>query len=432
MRVNNADMGRYSGDLNKGESDFLRALENAKSRLGDKLNDKSSPPSLGPMLPPMLPPRGNPLPFPSPDDLPIPDEPKDSTSYSVGSFNTYGASNIDGEKNSGLEYLKELVSDTDIVGFQETGGSDGAKVTGAMIESGMNGYVPGENPIYWDKDKFDLVYSETLVFHEPDERGPGVKDDEATTDQTRTSTIVILRDKETGNEILVTNAHTDNNYDGKDLGPSRDAQLEQLANRQDELMEEFSGIQATVNLGDFNQRDSGRLDDGADIHNNPSDSAADHIIVDGENGGEITAGEADNRDHPDNGDFYDHRPLLHSFTLEGNQSDEEKAAAKEDEIVDKNGRGAVFYQNTSYNEKNGGDAWVIGFGSDVNQQPDWNDRVSSVRISDGMEVELFDDVGHDDDGNVELSGDSLDITGDTANVGDDMNDKTSGYRLRWW
>lgn len=421
MKVGDATADSYFHGLNKSEGEFLKVLENVRSNSADVLRDVVSPRPNGFM--PLLP----------LDDFSFTDEPRDSVSYSVGSFNTYGASDIDGEKNSGLDYLKDFAGSTDIVGFQETGGSNGARVAGAMIEAGMNGYVPGDsgNPIYWDKDKFDLVYSETLIFHEPNERGPGVKDDEATTDQTRTSTIVVLRDKETGNEILVTNAHTDNNYDGKDLGPSRDAQLEQLANRQDELMEEFPGIQATVNLGDFNQRSAGPLEDGAEVHNNPSKSGADHIIIDGENGGEITNTKANNRNHPDNGDFYAHQPLWQSFTLEGNQSDGEKKAAEGDDIVDKNGRGAVFYQNTSFNRKDDGDAWVVGFDNEVNQHSDWNDRVSSVHLSDGLEMELFENVGHDDDGDIEFSGESLGVTGGTANVGDDMNDKTSGYRFRW-
>lgn len=428
MRVGDATVDRYFYGFNKSEEGFSKVLEDAKLGPADMVRDTPLSSSFEPML--SHPDRLIPLSFP--DDFLVTDEPKDSTSYSVGSFNTHGASDIDGEKNSGLDYLEDFASNTDIVGFQETGDNAAAEVTGAMIEAGMNGYVgDSSNPIYWDQDKFDLVHSETLVFHEPDERGPGVEDDEATTDQTRTSTIVVLRDKETGNQILVTNTHADNNYDGKDLGPSRDAQLEQLDNRQDELMEEFPGIQATVNLGDFNQRDGGSLEDGADIHNNPSGSAADHIIVDGENGGEITDAETDNRDHPDNGDFYEHQPLWQSFTLEGNQSNEEKEAAKEDEIVDKNGRGAVFYQNTSFNEKDGGDAWVVGFGNEDNQHSDWNDRVSSVRLSDGLEMELFENVGHDNDGDPEFSGESLDVTGGTANVGDDMNDKTSGYHVSW-
>ena len=82
---------------------------------------------------------------------------------------------------------------------------------------------------------------------------------------------------------------------------------------------------------------------------------------------------------------------------------------------------ATFYEHSNY----GGWAVSLEEGSydykDILAKGIVNDQISSLRVSDGYKVTIYDDEG--------FKGTSKEFTSDASNVGDEMNDKTSSIKI---
>lgn len=383
-------------------------------------------------------------------------EPVVSTEYNFGTFNAYGGKGYD--LKSEVDEIGNFVNGTqpqggkplDVVGFQEVGGMQpGSQIAGEMARNGMNGYMDeGGNPIYWNASKFDVVHQETLVIHEENEvpSGPGVPDDIAddrVSDQRRSTTFVVLKDKETGAEMLVTNRHQDHQIKGWNHENHRDAHKAMSNIKAEEIMEKFSGISARVDLGDFNEgrSDIERLGPDSTDPGNPADNeydtksdgtSIDHILSEGEDF-ETSAGDTNAYyyDKVKGEAYFNSDPFSHpmmSQTITVNSSQEELDRAEGDKAVAGNGSGAVFYEDGAYR----GDAWAIGFGrdsfgsyegSDGWKHKDWNDETTSIAVTPDADLTVYKETNHDGEG-----GRKIDES--TSNVGKDWNDKISAYHLK--
>ena len=143
-----------------------------------------------------------------------------------------------------MAIVKEYMPD--IVGFQET---QTAHATAYKSKLGAYDYVLYDNdgttfnsqPIFWKKDMFELVDSGIQwLTNTPDRRS---KIEES--DYIRSYTFAILKDKTTGQQIVVINTHID--Y----TAAANKVQMEKLA----ELTARFRDL-PMIFLGDFNMRDN--------------------------------------------------------------------------------------------------------------------------------------------------------------------------------
>ncbi|MBK4214314.1 hypothetical protein JJJ17_00095 [Paracoccus caeni] len=389
------------------------------------------------------------------DKLPL-KKPAVTTDYTFGTFNAYGGKGYD--LQSEVDEIGNFVNGTgpqgdaplDIVGFQEVGGvQPGSQIAGEMARNGMNGYMDeGGNPIYWKASKFDVVHQETLVIHDKNEvpSGPGVPEnigDDRVSDQRRTTTFVVLKDKETGAEMLVTNRHQDHQIKGWNHENHRDAHKAMSNIKADEIMEKFPGISARVDLGDFNEglSDVDRIGPESVDPDNPSDNKydtttdetyIDHILSEGSDF-ETSAGDTKTHYYEKvkgeghfNSDSYSHPMMSQTITVRSSQ--EEIDRAEDDRALPGNGSGAVFYEDGAYR----GDAWAVGFGRDSFssydgfdgwKHKDWNDDTTSIAVTPDADLTVYKETDHDGE-------DGWKVDESTSNVGKDWNDKISAYHLK--
>ncbi|PZO67712.1 MAG: hypothetical protein DI498_01610 [Paracoccus denitrificans] len=361
-------------------------------------------------------------------------EPK-KTDYEFGTFNVYGDKGYD--KQSDLDILGDFAAGKasegqkplDVVGFQEADNQKAAaQIAGEMAQNGMNGYMSdGGNPIYWNASKFDLVHQETLVIHDKNqlpsgEGTPSDIDKDKKSDQRRTTSFVVLKDKETGAEILVTNRHQDHNPPDKDHTRNREAHINKTNIKADELKEKFPGISARVDLGDFNQYDPGKsgptYKGNEQYDTRTKTDAIDHILSEGQDfpttsKPEVLTPFGEDGFHGDE----DGGHSLMSQTISVTSSERERAHAKGDNATAENGAGAVFYQNSNY----GGDAWAFGFGRENGpKHSEWNDRTSSIAVTPDKGLTAYKDAHEDGQ-------QGLKVDTSTPNVGKDWNDKISAF-----
>lgn len=141
----------------------------------------------------------------------------ETAQYRVITFNIrYGGSAAESVKYRSKLLLAELSSkDADVMGFQEATpewiGILSSKLTDyayvSEFRTGDTRDGTEANPIFYKKDKFDLIESDTFWLSEtPDVVGskyPGAGCE-------RICTYVILKDKESGKEIAFLNTHLDN------------------------------------------------------------------------------------------------------------------------------------------------------------------------------------------------------------------------------
>lgn len=162
--------------------------------------------------------------------------------YSIMTYNDGDNSyqNIDDRMAIVKEYMP------DIICFQET---QTPHARGYKSKLGAYDYVLYDNdgttfnsqPIFWKKDKFDLVDSGIKWLSDTPDKRSKYSD----SDYTRSFTYAILKDKETGEEIVIISTHTD--Y-------VQSAVVKQTA-RLMELTAEFRDKPMLI-LGDFNMRDT--------------------------------------------------------------------------------------------------------------------------------------------------------------------------------
>ncbi|MGO3127710.1 MAG: hypothetical protein ACTIJY_06535 [Luteimonas sp.] len=369
-----------------------------------------------------------------------------SSNYDVSSFNTYSARGGD----AALDGIGALAADSDIIGLQETGDPGkhrdaGARVAGAMIEQGLNGYMGPQNgnPIFWQGDRFDLLHAETRL-----------SDDFGAKGETRATNLVVLRDIDTGATLLVSNLHAEtSNADG-----ARTRQFNDLETSADALLGEFD-IAARIDIGDHNQGlpselyagegyahndahagtradtvagagDASTQDEGLGGIDHIASKGIDHATALGDR--TITGLSQGPSDDPqpanivrtpvENGDGYQHQMLSSSITVTSDTEANARNAGLS--IHGDNGKGAVAYRDSGYN----GRAWALGFGNGAFgtgatesgvKYSDINDSVSSVRVSDGASLGLAQ--------NADGSGRTLDVDASMSNVGNNMNDRASSF-----
>lgn len=350
-----------------------------------------------------------------------------SSNYNVASFNTYSARGGD----DALDGIGELADASDIIGFQETGDPGkhldaGARVAGEMIEQGLNGYMgpPNGNPIFWQRDRFDLLHAETST-----------RNDFGAAGETRATNLVVLRDTETGTALLVSNLHAETgNGNGE-----RTRQFDDLETRADALAGQFD-IAARIDIGDHNQSLPDELYGDAapdtvvgggnhktEPNQNLGTGGIDHIASKGLGDHATRDLGSEVRSPPDNGDFYRHQMLVSTIGVTAETLGNALNALAP--VHGDNGKGAVAYQDHNY----GGKAWAFGFGTPESfgtgdgskgvKHSDINDRISSVRVSDDAALTLRQDA----DG----GGRSLRVDESLGNVGKDMNDRASSFAFHY-
>lgn len=368
-----------------------------------------------------------------------------SDDYNVGTFNAFGNNGYD--KQSEVDEIGQFVAGTgpygdkalDIVGFQEVGDRQqpAAQVAGEMARRGMNGYMGDSgNPIFWDAEKFDVVHQETLVIHDKNKlpEGDGVPEhigEDQLSDQRRTTAFVVLKDKDSGAEILVTNRQQDHTF--LDHDQFREAHQALSNAKADEIKEQFSGISARIDLGDFNsgsdeikrpdfRGENATGNDDWDTQTQPD--RLDYIMSEGFENDTSARNETTHAydkvpgEHYFNSDKFQH-PML-SQTITVTPGKEELDAASGDRALEGNGAGAVFYEKDNY----GGDAWAAGFGRDGFSRFDhkeWNDRTSSISVTPDAEMKVYKDTDGDETGR--------EIHENVTNIGKDWNDKISAFEL---
>jgi hypothetical protein len=335
-------------------------------------------------------------------------------SINFGTFNVYGSEGTDSQEK--MDYIGNLAAQTDILGLQEAGGHEVQSRLVEELSDTHSAYLGnGTNPIFFNKDKFELI----------DAREEKMAEGAKESDPDRTTTFAVLRDKETGALTLVTNRHQQNDADNvNDADGDRAAHMEKTNQVAEEIMSKYP-IDARVDLGDFNSAPTSEQLEDYDYYSSVKGTGADgeerlygtgvDLIMAKSEGSELPVvmnGDPTMLPDPQNGDFYAHQPVIQSLSIgyDSTKTDEKQSL----EVM--NNSGGILYQNENYE----GDAWVFGFGKE-SSQPKWNDRVSSVQLIDGTEVTLYQ--------NSDYTGDEITITEDTANIGDDMNDRASG--IKW-
>lgn len=439
------DIGRITSGIDNRE--LLRDMTKDVRIGGGKTDPEVSgePPRFGhgPMIDPMLEPYADPQGGPA-----AAKEPKVSTEYNFGTFNAYGDKGYD--LKSEVEEIGNFVagrqpqgsSPLDVVGFQEVGGQKpGAQIAGEMARNGMNGYMDdGGNPIYWNASKFDVVHQETLVIHEKDAsaKGAGVPEEisqDKVPDQRRTTTFVVLKDKETGAEMLVTNRHQDHSIGEWKHDYNRIAHKTMSNIKANQIMENFKGISARVDLGDFNESSGAgsslskigpHTTNPKSLNSNQYDTESgqgiDHILSEGADF--QTSASEGNRHYYEavdgkhfNSDSFSHPMMSQTITVNSSQTELDDASA--DKSIDGNGAGAVFYEKGGYD----GNAWAVGFGRDDQdwKHSDWNDKTSSIALTPDKDITVYKDTNDD-------SEEGRNIAASTSNVGDEWNDEISAFK----
>ena len=306
--------------------------------------------------------------------------------------------------------VQKLAKDKDIILLTEVKGDTLEHVTAGIFDThepylgqgNDKGYEGEFSPIYFNRKKFDAVYTEHIQLNEKGDSGAG---------SAREANFVLLKDKQTGATILVANTHLDN--------LSRQSQnegIEKIKSKIEEIKSKYP-VDSVMIGGDFNrnpndlQKDTGLR--GANY--NPqlgtfeNGSNLDGILVSQPKDGTFSS----NNYTVTDGGASDHNVVSRNISVQSH-NDARKASLKPTNF------GALLFDASEFH----GQTWITGFGTTGPKNTDWNDRITSVKVSDETKLTALRNSQRDPKFN-DPSNTATAFTGDVSNVGEKLNDSFS-------
>ena len=230
----------------------------------------------------------------------------------------------------------------------------------------------------------------------------------------RVANFILLKDTQTGATVLVSNTHLDNNSEA-----ARQSGIQKINAKIESIKAKFP-VDSVIAGGDFNTNPNsaapslglngaayvpghGTFENGANI---------DGILVSGSETGTAASGY-----RVTDGGASDHNIVSRSVTVTAH-NDARKAALRPANF------GAIVYDAINY----GGDAWITGFGTSGPINTQWNDRISSVRVSDDAILTATTDSNRDP-AHTTAHNKTTQLEGAVPWVGTDVNDTFSTLAL---
>ena len=215
-------------------------------------------------------------------------------------------------------------------------------------------------PIFYNKKRFEAVYTDHIQLNEAGDLGAG---------SPRHANFVLLKDRQTGATVLVSNTHLDNWSDA-----SQQSGIEKIKAKIASIKAQYP-VDSVISGGDFNRDPNSAAStlglQGANYSFNSLPTLrdggnADGILVSGRDAGTAASGFK-----VTDGGASDHNIVSRSVQVTAHD-DPRKAALKPANP------GAIVYDAANYD----GDGWIIGFGTNGPINTQWNDHISSVRVGD--------------------------------------------------
>jgi len=302
---------------------------------------------------------------------------------------------------------------SDIILLQEVKPDTLSNITSTLFDthqpyvgqSHSGGYTGEFSPIYYNKERFEAVYTSSIKLNEKGELGAG---------SPRMANFVLLREKETGATVLVSNTHLDNfSFDAREQGVTKiNAELHRIRC-------EFP-VDSVIAGGDFNMNANifaaHRLGlDGADYdptrptYKSNLGSDFDGILV----SRDVESTTTNDRYEISDSGPSDHEVVSRDIVVTAN------ADARKAHLQVAN-HGALLNDGIDYTGK----TLILGFGAPEAQNTDWNDEISSVRVSEGASLTAKSRSQRDPD-YAKPDTVTTNLKGNVAWVGADVNDTFS-------